>query len=122
MIKALNHVGIAVSNLDESIALYERMLGVKALSIEDVPALNVKVALFKVGEVEFELIQPTTPDGAVARFIESRGQGVHHICFEVDNIDEVIAELRAKGVTVSDKVRHQAGITVLHTLRVPLVK
>ena len=103
MIRALNHVGIAVNNLDESIALYERMLGVKPLSIDEVPHLKMKVALFEVGGVHFELLQPTAPDGDVGRFIESHGQGVHHLCFEVDDIDADLAAMAGKGIELIDK-------------------
>ncbi len=103
MIRALNHVGIAVNNLDESIALYERMLGVKPLSTDEVPHLKMKVALFEVGGVHFELIQPTAPEGDVGRFIESHGQGVHHLCFEVDDIDADLAAMAEKGIELIDK-------------------
>ncbi len=104
MIKRLHHVAIAVNNLDESVALYERILGVKPLSIEDVPSQKVRVAFFKVGEeAEIELMEPTEPGSVVARFLESRGQGIHHICFEVDAIDEELKVLAGKGIELIDK-------------------
>ena len=109
MIKALNHVGIAVSNLDESISLYERMLGTKPLSVEEVPHLKMKVALFEVGDVHFELLQPTAPDGDVGRYIGSHGQGVHHLCFEVDDIDAELVAMPGKGIEVIDQ-KSRTGI------------
>ena len=103
MIKALNHVGIAINNLDEGMALYEAMLGIKPLSVEEVPHLKIKAAIFKVGEVEFELLQPTAPDGEMGRFIERHGQGVHHICFEVDDVDAELKAMAGKGIELIDK-------------------
>ncbi|MFC1971558.1 methylmalonyl-CoA epimerase [Chloroflexota bacterium] len=103
MIKRLHHVAIAVSNLDESVALYERILGVKPSAIEEVPSQKVRAALFQVGEAEIELIQPTEPDSGVAKFIESRGQGIHHVCLEVDEVNEELKDMAAKGITLIDK-------------------
>jgi methylmalonyl-CoA/ethylmalonyl-CoA epimerase len=103
MIKALNHVGIAVNNLDESVAVYERMLGIPATSVKEVPELKMKVALFEVGDVHFELLQPTAPDGDVGRFIKSHGQGVHHLCFEVDDIDADLTAMAEKGIKLIDR-------------------
>jgi methylmalonyl-CoA/ethylmalonyl-CoA epimerase len=103
MIKALNHLGIAVKNLDDSLALYESMLGVKPLSIEEVPHLKMRAALFEVSGVHLELLQPTAPDGDIGRFIESRGQGLHHICFEVDDIDADLTAMAEKGIELIDK-------------------
>ena len=104
MLKRLHHVAIAVNNLDESVALYERILGIKPFSIEDIPGQNLRAAVFKVGEeVEIELIQPTEPDSGVARFLESRGQGLHHICFEVDEVDEELKAMAEKGIELIDR-------------------
>ena len=104
MIKRLHHVAIAVNNLEESVALFERILGIKLFSIEDIPSQNLRTAVFKVGEeAEIELIQPTEPDSGVARFLESRGQGLHHICFEVDELDEELKALADKGIELVDQ-------------------
>ena len=111
MLKRLHHVAIAVNNLDESVALYERILGIKFFSIEDIPGQNLRAAVFKVGEeVEIELIQPTGPDSGVARFLESRGQGLHHICFEVDEVDEELKAMAEKGIELIDR-QGRAGIS-----------
>lgn len=111
MLKGLHHVAIAVNNLEESVALYERILGIKLFSTEDIPSQNLRTAVFKVGEeVEIELIQPTEPDSGVARFLESRGQGLHHICFEVDEIDEELKAMAEKGIGLIDR-QGRAGIS-----------
>jgi methylmalonyl-CoA/ethylmalonyl-CoA epimerase len=99
MAKKLDHVGIVVSNLDESIPVYENILGVKPISVKEVPTQNVRAAFFEVGNgVVVELIEPTIPDSGVARFLEKHGQGVHHICFEVDDVDEQLQEMAEKGI------------------------
>lgn len=104
MIKRLHHVGIAVNNLEESVALYERILGVKPLSVEEAPCQMVRAAVFKVGEeAEIELLEPSGPDSAVAKFLEKRGQGIHHICFEVDDIDRELKAMAGKGVELIDQ-------------------
>ena len=104
MIKRLDHVGIVVNNLNESIILYEKILGVKPFSLQDVPTQRVRVAFFNVGGgVEIELIEPSEPDSSVARFLEKRGQGVHHICFEVDELDEELKSLVDKGIELVDQ-------------------
>ncbi len=111
MIKRLHHAAIAVNNLEESVALYERILGIKLFSTEDIPSQNLRTAVFKVGEeVEIELIQPTGPDSGVARFLESHGQGLHHICFEVDEVDEELKAMAEKGIELIDR-QGRAGIS-----------
>ena len=100
MVKKLDHVGIVVRDLDESIPLYEDILGVKPVSVRDVPTQNVRAAFFEVGNgVVVELIEPTVPDSGVARFLQKRGPGIHHICFEVDKVDEELQEMAGKGIS-----------------------
>ena len=99
MVKKLDHVGIVVKDLDESILLYEGILGVKPVSVKNVPTQSVRAAFFEVGNgVVVELIEPLDPDSGVARFLEKRGQGIHHICFEVDEVDEELKAMAAKGI------------------------
>ena len=99
MVKKLDHVGIVVNNLDESVPIYENILGVKPISIKDVPTQNVRAAFFEVANgVEVELIEPLNTDSGVARFLEKHGQGIHHICFEVDNVDRELKEMADKGI------------------------
>ena len=106
MLKRLHHVAIAVNDLDESVSLYERILGIKPSSIEDVPSQKLRAAVFEVGkeaEVEIELIQPTEPDSVVARFLRTHGQGLHHICFEVEEVDEELRELLENGIELINR-------------------
>jgi methylmalonyl-CoA/ethylmalonyl-CoA epimerase len=104
MIKRVHHIGIAVKNLKESVALFERVLGLKPAVIEDVPCQQVSEAIYKVDEgMEIDLIEPTGPDSAVARFLERRGEGLHHICFEVDDVDVELRAMEEKGVELIDR-------------------
>jgi methylmalonyl-CoA epimerase len=104
MIKKVHHVAIAVRNLDEALALYENLLGVKPSKIETVPDQGVKAAILTMKEgCEIELLEPIDPNGGVAKFLENKGEGIHHICLEVDNIDEALNEVADKGVQLIDK-------------------
>jgi methylmalonyl-CoA epimerase len=104
MIKNFNHVAIAVNNLDESLKLFESLFGLKPSKIEEVPDQGVKAALILVGSGEIELLEPIDPNGGVAKFLERRGEGIHHICLEVDNTDEELKSLADKGFELIDKV------------------
>jgi methylmalonyl-CoA/ethylmalonyl-CoA epimerase len=103
MIKRVDHVSIAVSNLEEGLKTYENLLGIKPSHIEEVPDQGIKAAMIMVGDIEIELIEPTNPDSGVAKFIEKKGEGVHHICFEVDDVDKELESLAARGVDLIDK-------------------
>jgi methylmalonyl-CoA/ethylmalonyl-CoA epimerase len=104
MIKKVHHIGIAVKDLKESVALFERVLGLKPAAIEDAPCQQVSEAIFKIGTgIEIDLLEPTGPDSAVARFLERRGEGLHHICFEVDDVDAELKSMEAKGVELIDR-------------------
>lgn len=106
----VDHIGIAVKNLDEMIKWYEDTLGVKAHGTEIVEEQKVKVAFLPIGESELELLEDTTGDGAVAKFIEKNGEGIQHIALRVDNIEETLAELKAKDVRLIDQTpRYGAG-------------
>ena len=103
MIKKVHHIGIAVRNLEESVALFENLLGVKP-HIEAVPSQNVNEAIFEVGEgMEIDLLEPTAPDSPVARFLESRGEGIHHVALEVDDIDDELKLMDKKGFRLIDE-------------------
>jgi len=104
MIKNFNHVAIAVKNLDEVLSIFESLFGLKPSKIEEVPDQGVKAALIPVGSGEIELLEPIDPNGGVAKFIERKGEGIHHICLEVDNTDEELKSLAEKGVELIDKV------------------
>ncbi|MFA6199473.1 MAG: methylmalonyl-CoA epimerase [Bacteroidales bacterium] len=102
-IKHIEHVGIAVANLDEAIQYWENVMGLKCYNIEEVKDQKVRTAFFKVGEVKIELLEPTSPESTIASFIEKKGQGVHHIAFAVENTDEALADVEAAGVKLIDK-------------------
>lgn len=102
-IKQIEHIGIAVKSLDEAIPYWENVLGLKCYKIEEVVDQMVKTAFFKVGEVKIELLEATSPESSVAKFIESRGQGVHHIAFAVDGVANALTEVESKGIAIIDK-------------------
>ncbi|MDX2414607.1 MAG: methylmalonyl-CoA epimerase [Bacteroidales bacterium] len=99
----IEHIGIAVKSLDEAIPYYEEILGLKCYSVEEVSDQKVKTAFFKLGETKIELLESTDPEGPVGRFIEKRGEGVHHIAFAVNNINKKLEELEGKGIRLIDK-------------------
>ncbi len=102
-ISHIEHIGIAVKNLDESIRYYEEVLGLKCYSIEEVADQKVKTAFFKVGDTKIELLESTSPDGPVGKFIEKKGEGIHHLAFAVNNIEGALQEAEEKGVQLIDK-------------------
>jgi methylmalonyl-CoA/ethylmalonyl-CoA epimerase len=118
MVNKIDHIGIAVNNLDESIKFYEEILGLSLHGTETVEEQKVKVAFLPIGDTEIELLEATSPDSPIAKFIEANGQGVQHIAFKVDNIEIALEEMRAKGVRLIDeKPRYGAGgakIAFLH--------
>lgn len=105
----IDHIGIAVKNLAESARLYE-MLGIQSTGSEVVAEQKVKVSFFPVGGSEIELLESTSPDGPIARYIEKNGEGIQHLALRVDNIEEALAELKANGIRLIDeKPRYGAG-------------
>jgi len=109
MFKRIDHVGIAVKNLEEAIKVWEG-LGFKVEEIEEVPDQKVKVAVIKVGENRIELLEATTEDSPIAKFIEERGEGIHHLAIRVENIESKLEELKQKGYKLIDeKPRVGAG-------------
>ena len=103
MIKKVDHISIVVNNLDEGLKTYEELLGVKHSHVEEVPDQGIKAAMLVLGDVEIELIEPTSADSGVAKFLEKKGEGIHHICLEVDDVDKELAALADKGVALIDK-------------------
>lgn len=102
-ISHIEHIGIAVKSLEEAIPYYENMLGLKCYAIEEVEDQKVKTAFFQVGDTKIELLESTDPEGPIGKFIEKKGQGVHHIAFAVDNVNNSLNELGEKGVQLIDK-------------------
>lgn len=94
----INHVAIAVSDVDGALEFWRDALGLKVDHIEDVPSQKSTVVFIPVGESEIELVKPASEDSGVAKFLAERGGGMHHLCFEVDNIEEMLADLKQKGI------------------------
>ncbi len=104
MIKKVDHIAIAVKNLDEALQLYDNLFGIKPSKIETIPHQGVKAALLPIGEGgEIELLEPIDPQGGIAKFLENRGEGIHHICLEVEDVDHELTTLAKKGVQLIDK-------------------
>ncbi len=99
----IEHIGIAVKDLKEAISFYEDVLGLKCYNIEEVEDQKVRTAFFMVGQTKVELLESTSPDGPVAKFIEKRGEGIHHIAFAVKGIEEALEHARKKGVQTIDQ-------------------
>ncbi|MDL2296883.1 methylmalonyl-CoA epimerase [Bacteroidales bacterium OttesenSCG-928-B11] len=109
-ISHIEHIGIAVKDLNTAIPYYENILGFKCYSIEEVTDQKVKTAFFKVGDTKIELLEPTSPESAVAKFIEKKGEGVHHIAFAVSNgVANALQEVEGKGVQLIDKAPRQGA-------------
>lgn len=97
MIKKINHIGIAVKELELSSELFSKLFGQSSPQVENVPEQSANIAFYPLGESSIELIESTKSDSAIAKFIEKRGEGIHHICLEVDNIRDEIARLKQHG-------------------------
>ena len=93
-----NHIGIAVNNIDESLSFWVDGLGLTLHHVEEVARQKSKVAFLPVGESDVELVAPTAEDSTMAKYLTDKGQGMHHLCLETDNIDEMLADLKAKGI------------------------
>jgi methylmalonyl-CoA/ethylmalonyl-CoA epimerase len=102
-VKHIDHIGIAVKGLDQASAFYKDILGLEVKAIETVAEQKVNVAFIPITDSEVELLESTEPGGPVAKFIEARGEGVQHIAFRVENLEEALAELKAKGIRLIDQ-------------------
>jgi methylmalonyl-CoA/ethylmalonyl-CoA epimerase len=100
---SIEHIGIAVENLEESIRYYEDVLGLKCYAVEEVTDQKVKTAFFKIGDTKIELLESTDPEGPIGKFIEKKGPGVHHIAFAVDDVQEALLDVQEKGIVLIDK-------------------
>ena len=118
MTKRINHIGIAVKNLAGAIPFYRDHLGMVLEGTEEVTEQKVKVAMLQVGESRIELLEPTTEDSPVAKFIEKNGEGIHHIAYEVEDIEATLNTLKDKGVRLIDETprhgAHNSLIAFLH--------
>ncbi len=118
MIKKIAHIGIAVKDVEEVAKLYSEALGLQCEDISRVEDQRVKIAFLPVGETQIELLEGTTPDSPIAKHIESRGEGIHHIALEVDNIEAALLRAKEQGVTLIDEKprigAHRTKIAFIH--------
>ncbi len=98
----IEHIGIAVKNLNESIKYYENVLGLKCYAVEEVKDQKVKTAFFQIGQTKIELLESTDPEGPIGKFIEKRGEGIHHLAFAVNNLPSALNELKEKEIKLID--------------------
>ena len=117
-VKALNHIGIAVRSIEEQRPFYGETLGAEFEHIEEVPSQKVRVAFFRVNDVRLELLEPTDPESPIAKFLDKRGEGLHHLAFTVDDIQVRIDELKGDGLRMIDEKprqgAHHMQIAFLH--------
>ncbi|HEX9079434.1 MAG TPA: methylmalonyl-CoA epimerase [Desulfuromonadaceae bacterium] len=118
MLTKINHVGVAVFSLDEALPFYRDRLGMAFMGIEEVDEQKVRVAMLGVGESKIELLEPTSGDSPVARFLEKNGPGIHHLAYEVEDVEAAIAKLVAEGARMIDEVprngAHGTRIAFIH--------
>ena len=110
----IEHIGIAVNSIEEAKTYFEGVLGLECYSVEEVTDQKVKTAFFMIGQTKIELLEATSPESPVAKFIEKRGQGIHHLAFAVENTDEALQNAESKGVTLIDKQSRKGaeGLTI----------
>jgi len=118
IMKKIDHIGVAVKNLNEAMKIYRESLGLEIEGTEEVKEQGVKVAFIPLGESRIELIESTDPNGPIAKFIERKGEGIHHIALEVDHIEDALQKLKEKGVQLIDEKprigAHKMKIAFLH--------
>lgn len=109
-ISKIEHLGIAVTSIEEALPYYEQVLGFECYNIETVEDQKVRTAFLRVGETKIELLEPTSPDSTIAKFIENRGQGIHHIAYKVDDgVQNALVECESKAIRVIDKAPRQGA-------------
>ena len=118
MLQKIDHIGIAVKDIEETAEFYRDTMGMKFLGIEEVADQKVKVAFFEIGETHIELVCPTSPESAVAKHLEKKGEGIHHICYATDDIVAELKRLKDEGARLVDEVprtgAHGARIAFIH--------
>lgn len=110
----IEHLGIAVRSIEEALPYWENVLGLKCYNIEEVADQKVRTAFLKLGDTKIELLEPTSEESTIAKFLENKGPGVHHIAYAVENIEEALAEAEAKGIRLIDKTPRKGaeGLTI----------
>lgn len=118
MLKKINHIGVAVKSLEETVPFYRDALGMEFKGEDEVAEQKVKVAMMQVGESKIELLEPTSPDSPIAKFMEKNGPGMHHVAYEVDDIEAAIAHMLAQGARMIDETprngAHGTRIAFVH--------
>lgn len=114
MIRKIQHIGVAVQSLSDAIPFYRDVLGLEFLGIEEVAEQKVRTAIFRVGESTIEVLETTSPDGPVGKFLEKSGEGIHHICLRVDDTASALARAKERGVRLID----EAPRTGVHGMRI----
>ncbi len=110
----IEHLGVAVKSLEESIPYWEGVLGLKCYAIEEVADQKVKTAFFMLGQTKIELLEPTSPDSTIAKYIENKGVGIHHMALACENIEEQLADAEQLGIRLIDKTPRKGaeGLTI----------
>lgn len=118
MLTKIDHIGVAVASLDETMPFYRDQLGMTVKGVEEVVEQKVRVAFLQIGESKIELLEPTSAESAVAKFLQKNGPGIHHIAYQVDDIEAAIRKLEADGARMIDRVprtgAHSARIAFIH--------
>jgi len=118
MLKRINHIAIAVNNLEEASRFYQEVMGLTPSGVEVVTAQKTKVGFFKIGESNIELVQPAEPDSPLTKFLETKGQGIHHICLEVEDVEAEVKAYLDKGATLIDQKprpgAHNTKVAFIH--------
>lgn len=118
MIEKIDHIGIAVKSLDDALAVFKDGLGLEVSGTDEVDTQKVRVAFLPVGETTFEFLEPTQDDSPIAKYLGSRGEGIHHIALEVPNIEEALAKVKAKGIKLINEEpvpgAHDTRIAFMH--------
>lgn len=118
MLEKLDHIGIAVKDLDQAIKLYKDVFGIEPSLVYESAYTKAKIAFIPLGETRIELIQPSNPESVVGKFLEKKGEGIHHISFKVKDVDQSLMEIESKGVQLIDKksreVREKERVAFLH--------
>jgi methylmalonyl-CoA/ethylmalonyl-CoA epimerase len=118
MLQKIDHIGIAVKDIESTAGFYRDILGLPLVGIEEVAEQKVKVAFFSIGETNIELVMPTSEDSPVAKFLDSKGEGIHHICYASDDIEADLAHFKARGARLIDETprpgAHGAKVAFVH--------
>ena len=118
MLEKIDHIGIAVKDIEQAIRLYKESFGIEPSLVYESEYTKAKIAFFPVGDVKIELIQPTNPESVMAKFLEKKGEGIHHVSFKVKDVDQSLVEMEKRGIQLIDKksrkVRDNERVGFLH--------